>query len=146
MLTVHIEELKNYTPQLICSYLSQSPEKAYNIIIPREKINDDHNYNVFWNYHLAAYTGQLLYNVSVSFAHYVPCPGRNSPFRFEVQVTSLDSLAQTLFLIVNAFTDDVEATLNFLTAASGYLEKVFAGQLTAACESLINIATDHYQE
>ena len=74
------------------------------LIISIEHVEtDDKNLFIFLEYHNAAFAGQQLYNVSESFAYYVPCPEKQNPFRFELETSELKRLAAALAFIITRY-------------------------------------------
>src|SRR5688500_15541963 len=107
MQVVNLHDLKNYTTGLITELLSQQNDTMFEIIIPRDQFDpDDQDFPIFWQYHMAAFAGQQLYNVAESFAYEVPCPKKRNPFQFEIEVTTTKRLAAALAFISCGYFDN----------------------------------------
>jgi hypothetical protein len=144
MHSINIHDLKNYSTKLIAEFLSQQPDNEFEIIIPRDQIDpEDINYSIFWQYYSAAYAGQKLFNISESFAYYVPFPKKDFPFRFEITVIELKKLTLALrFIIIGYYSDD-EGMLRFHEEASKYFDDSFKGKIDSNCWGLLSIANQY---
>jgi hypothetical protein len=144
MQRINLHDLKNYTAGLIAELLSQQNDNAFEIIIPREPLDpDDKDFSIFWQYHMAAYAGQQLYNVAESFAYDVLCPKKLTAFRFEIEVSETERLAAALAFICCGYFDNDEAMLKFNQDAADYLSNSFEGTISCATWGLLSIANDH---
>ena len=144
MQVVNLHDLKNYTSGLIIELLSQQNDTMFEIIIPRDQFDpDDKDFSIFWQYHMAAFAGQQLFNVAESFAYDVPCPKKRKPFRFEIEVTNNKLLAAALAFISCGYFDNNKAMLKFNQDAADYLSASFEGKIDCATWGLLSIANDH---
>src|SRR5258708_1136922 len=74
-----LQDLKNYSGGINDEILMKQDDKTFEIIIPRDPLDpDDKDFSVFWQYHMAAFAGQQLFNASESFAYDVPCPKKQT--------------------------------------------------------------------
>ena len=144
MQTINLHDLKNYTPRLITELLSQQNDNTFEIIIPRDQLDpDDKNFSIFWQYHMAAFAGQQLYNVAESFAYDVPCPKKQTAFRFEIEVCNPKRLASALAFISCGYFDNDDTMLRFNQGAADYLSDSFEGKIDCPTWGLLHIANDY---
>lgn len=144
MQTINIHDLKNYNAKLILEYLSVQQEKAFEIIIPHDQVDpDDKNFSIFWQYHTAAYAGQQLFNVSESFAYYVPCPKKQNSFRFELEVSDIKRLATALAFIITGYYENNITMLRFNEEAAKYLNDAFNSKTDSDTWGLLYIANNY---
>jgi hypothetical protein len=144
MNSINIYDLKNYNVRLIEEYLFQQNDKAFEIIIPRDQYDDeDINFSIFWQYYTAAYAGQKLYNISRSFAYYVPCPEKQNPFRFEIEVAGIDRLAAVLAFILTGYHTKDDSVIRFNQEAAVYFSDAFEGKIDSETWGLLYIANKY---
>lgn len=141
MYSINIHDLKNYNTKLIAEYLSQQSDNEFEIIIPRDQYDEeDFNFSIFWQYYSAAYSGQKLFNISESFAYYIPCPHKQNSFRFEISVTDLKKLTVVLRFILAGYYSENDAMVRFHEEASKYFDDSFNGEMEPDCWGLLYIA------
>lgn len=144
MTSLLLPDLKNYNAKLIAEYLDQQGGNAFQIIIPKDRIDpEDINFSIFWQFHMAAYAGQKLYNVSESFAYYVPCPQSKNNFQFEIQVAEIKRLSPALAFIICGYYDNDKTMLRFNEEAAKFLTDSFEGKTECNTWGLLHIA-NHY--
>jgi hypothetical protein len=144
MTTINIHDLKNYNAKLTLEYLQQQNDKAFEIVIPRDQYDDeDLNFSIFWQYYTAAYAGQELYNVSTSFAYYVPCPKKQNPFRFEIEVPDIERLAPALAYIITGYNTNNDSMIRFNQEAAVYFSEAFEGKIDSDTWGLLYIANQY---
>lgn len=144
MITISIHDLKNYNANLISEYLFQQSDNAFEIIIPRDQYDpEDINFSLFWQYYTAAYAGQQLFNVSESFACYVPCPEKKKPFRFEIEVADIHRLAAALAFIITGYYTNSDSMIRFNQEAAIYFSDAYEGKTVSETWSLLHIANKY---
>jgi len=144
MNSINIHDLKNYNAKLIAEYLQQQSRNAFQIIIPKDRIDpDDINFSIFWQYHMAAYAGQKLYNVSESFAYTVPCPQSKNNFHFEIQVADIKRLSTALAFIICGYYDNDKTILRFNEEAATFLSDSFEAKTECNTWGLLHIANEY---
>ncbi|HMU46128.1 MAG TPA: hypothetical protein PKC72_07160 [Chitinophagaceae bacterium] len=144
MTTINIEHLKNYNRKLIAEYLFQYGDNAFDIIIPRDQFDkDDINFSIFWQYYTAAYAGQRLFNISTSFACYVPCPHKQQSFRFEIEVADINKLARALAYIITGYYVNNDSMIRFNQQAGIYFSDAYEGKTISETWSLLHIANKY---
>jgi hypothetical protein len=147
MQKINIHDLKNYNAKLIAEFLLERIDTLFEIIIPRDQVDpDDKDFSIFWQYHMAAYSGQQLHNVSSSFAYYVPCPTKQNSFRFEIEVTDIKRLVVALAFIITGYYDNDSAMLRFNEEASQYLCDSFEGKTDSDTWGLLYIANNYLKK
>jgi hypothetical protein len=144
MTSVNIHDLKNYNTKLIVEYLFQQNDNAFEIVIPRDQYDEeDINFSIFWQYYTAAYAGQKLFNISTSFAHYTPCPEKQNPFRFEIEVADVQRLASVLAFIITGYYTNNDSMIRFNQEAAIYFSDAFEGKADSETWSLLHIANKY---
>jgi hypothetical protein len=144
MQTINIHDLKNYNAKLITEYLFQQNDNAFEIIVPRDQYDEeDINFSIFWQYYTAAYAGQKLYNISTSFASYIPCPEKQNPFRFEIEVADIQRLAGVLAFIITGYYTKNDSMIRFNQEAAIYFSDAFEGKTDSETWSLLHIANKY---
>lgn len=144
MTTINIEHLKNYNRKLVAEYLLQQGDNAFEIIIPRDQFDtDDINFSIFWQYYTAAYAGQRLFNISTSFACYVPSPEKKNPFRFEIEVADIQPLAAVLAFIITGYYTNNDSMIRFNQEAGIYFSDAYEGKTISETWSLLHIANKY---
>ncbi|HVT84288.1 MAG TPA: hypothetical protein VHD35_03755 [Chitinophagaceae bacterium] len=144
MTSINIHDLKNYNAKLIAEYLFQQNDNAFEIVIPRDQYDDeDINFSIFWQYYTAAYAGQKLFNISTSFASYIPCPEKKNPFRFEVEVPDIHRLAAVLAFIITSYDTNDDSMIRFNQEAAVYFSEAFEGKTDSETWSLLHIANKY---
>jgi hypothetical protein len=144
MTSINIEHLRNYNTKLIIEYLQQQNDIAFEIIIPRDQYGEeDLNFSIFWQYYTAAYAGQKLFNIATSFAHYTPCPEKENPFRFEIEVADIEKLAAVLAFIIKGYYEKTNAMIRYNREAAIYFSDAFEGKTDSETWSLLHIANKY---
>jgi hypothetical protein len=118
----------------------------FEIIIPRRRFLPTHKkYQVFWEFHLAAYAGHLIAGVGEYFAYNVPSPHAQRPFRFEIHTRNHQSFIDALSGIITGIyfkqdINDFERSANkfFLDAFNINTDPVTIGLIIQANQILGN--------
>ena len=145
MFTIYIDDLAEYDFKTVYEYLHSQEATTFEIIIPKENaLGKSDQFYVFLDYYLAAYAGQLLSNVADAFSYYVPSVVQVSEFRFQLEVSNKEKLADVLFDIGKGYYDpgDLEEELTFYEKASHFHEEAW-DTLSAACWGLISVAAEY---
>jgi len=146
MHTINIYEFENYDHKAIYQYIMLQNETVYRVIVPKEmKKPECDNFDVLWEYHIAANIGQKLFEISDAFAYYVPSIYRKQAFAFDIELTDQEKLADILFFIITGlFEHDTETTIKFHEEATKLFTEAFENEdLEVACWGLIEIANRH---
>ena len=146
MHTINIDEFEGYDANGIYAYIMLHNYEEYKIIFPKETIKDvDVNFDVFWEYHIAAIIGQKLFEVADTFAYYVPSIYKKQPFSFDISIKDHEQLIDTLhFIITGVFENDTHITIKFHEEATKLFTEAFDNEeLLVACWGLIEIANRH---
>lgn len=149
MLKININEFYNYDSKAIYEFLFLQSETEFEITIPRNAgIGKADNYHIFVEYLTAAYAGQRLYEIAESFAYYVPSLHGKCPFLFEVSLTELGRMAETLYLIIHSINDKIptETFLTFHSLAADFLTNVFNDKIECNTWGLLWIANQYLQK
>lgn len=79
MITINLNEFRNYTSKDVYQFLMLQQANEFEIIIPKSyNPIDDESFIIFWEYHIMAYTGQKLFEISTEFSYNVPGPVLNN--------------------------------------------------------------------
>jgi hypothetical protein len=146
MHTININEFENYDAKAIYAYIMLHGAEEYKIIFPKETTKPaGDNFDIFWEYHLAAIIGQKLFEIADTFAYYVPSIYKRQPFSFDITIKDLEKLVDTLdFIITGIFETDVDITIQFHDEATRLFTEAFENEeLLVACWGLIEIANRH---
>ena len=103
MVSINIFEFTDYDPQALHEFILLQHETEFKIIIPRLPWEESNNIDLSVEFLHASYAGQLLGQLSTSFAYFVPCPGKSNPFYFEVTIPDLEKFSSTLHFIVQGY-------------------------------------------
>ncbi len=135
MTTINIHQFAGYTSSDIYQFVMLQAETDFQITIPKKTLAfKDDNFDVFIEYYQLGYAGQLLSEISTSFAYYVPCPSSKKQFVFELITDNAEKLSDLLYLFVQYFIDladmdiiekfDIDSTDFYLDAFDGKLDNV----------------------
>lgn len=139
--SINLTSLKNYDATLISDYLKMHPSRFYEIIIPKEPVNKEPDeFSIFYQYALASFAGQLLYNSSVSFSYKVPWPYSDQPFQFELEIENKEDLAKALAYIIEGYFTHDDEMLKFALEAAEYFDNAFIGETVSDIWGLLFIA------
>lgn len=149
MLKININDLSNYNSEDVYEFLFLQNETEFEITIPKRIIaRNDENYEVFVEYLSAAYAGQRLSEIAVSFAYYVPSVFNLNPFLFQVIITEMEKLADLLYLIIQG-TQNTSGNKPFLTfhgLAADFLNDAYDCKLKCNTWGLLHIANQYLQK
>ncbi len=145
MLTISINEFTGYDSKSLYEFLMLQNQTEFKIKIPKIYIPGDDNFQVFWEYHQAAYVGHQLAEIARSFAYYVPAPSKLRPFIFEVEIKDIEIFADQLSSIINAYDENTleELVIPFQEAACEFFIAAYDNKLVPHTWGLLVIANDH---
>jgi hypothetical protein len=145
MHTIRLREFQNYERELIYEYLVLQNETEYRILYPKSTVDPTtERYMIFWEYHLVAYMGHKLSEISESFAYYVPAPNAKHPYLFDIVVNDPGKLADTLYYLISVFYEkDHQAMFDFEEEAADHSSDAYHEKIQAACFGLIYIASQY---
>ncbi len=146
MQTISLSDLKNYDQALIKEYLEKYPLNQFKIIFPRmdkSKNEDLLPPPAFWDFHLAAWAGQLLKNIAQSFSMFIPDPESNSPIYFNVYIQNREKLVKVLSHCEAGFFQESDEMIRFHDEALKYFRDAFEGETTSHCWGLLYVAKDY---
>lgn len=124
MITINLNEFYNYKSKDFYKFLILQHANEFEIIIPKTyNPIDDENFIIFWEYHIMAYTGQKLFDISSEFSYFVPSAGSKQPFKFIVKINDLEKLVDLLYELILVLQEDdlTDTTTEFQLAASTFL-------------------------
>lgn len=143
MTTINLNEFSNCTKTGIYKFLLSQQAKEFEIII-RKTYNpvDDESFIIFWEYHIMAYAGQKLFELSSGFSYFVPGAGSKQPFKFIAEINDLAKLADVLYdlAVVLQEDDPANATTGFQSAALSFFNDAYDGKVEAATWGLLTLA------
>ncbi len=145
MLTISINEFTGYDSKSLYEFLMLQNQTAFKIKIPKIYVPGDDNFQVFWEYHQAAYVGHLLSAISESFAYNVPAPSKLQPFIFEIEIKDVEVFADQLSIIIIAFDDLApdELAIPFQEAACEFFIAAYDEKLVPHTWGLLVVANDN---
>jgi hypothetical protein len=117
-------------------------ETAYRIIMHKETDTLSDRFDIMWEYHLAGFIGLKLFEISETFAYYVPAVQLKQPFFFELTISDPEKLADTLyFVITGLYENNQDITLQFHEQATNHFINAFQEEeMQPACFGLLEIA------
>lgn len=138
---INIKLLQYDNASHIEQYLSPFRNKKFEFIIPRNIFTSGNDsYDLLWQYHTAAYAGQLLADASSQFSYYIPDPKSHDAFRFKIQPGNITLLSENLAHIIGGMFTEEDTVLGFQQEAADYLDNVFEGKKDSDTWGLIHIA------
>ena len=146
MFTIPIDELADYDFKTIYDYLLSQQQTSFEILIPKENaLGKDDQFYVFLDYYLAAYAGEKLAEVATVFSYYVPSVNQVSQFKFELEVSDIEKLADVLYSIVYGYYDpgdDGDDGFSFYEKAAQFHQDAWE-TFEAACWGLVTTAAEY---
>jgi hypothetical protein len=143
MLTINITQFEGYTTKDFLKYLQIQQPPILEVILPKESDSTDWDM-IHIDYCKAAYSGQLLHDLSTDFFHNIPEPDTKSYFVFIVVTTEYEALAAHLYWLMASYTgmceDDDYAKLD--CDAADWISQLH-GDEQLACPEFISIFYDY---
>jgi hypothetical protein len=146
MHTLNLSELEHYDASSIYQYLLIHDDKQLEIVIHKETVTGvNDNFEIFWEYYLAAFIGQKLSAIAKTFSYYVPSTYVKEVFRFLITVDNWDALTDILhYLVTGIYETDTDTNILLHHEGAAFLEKASEEQPTdIACWGLLDIAHKH---
>ena len=145
---IDINELKNYSPELIEEFLAPlaAADERLEIIVPKPvKDAASVDWSVFYIYAFGAYIGEVLFKASASFTYSVPCPTLSDPFIFTVDCRNLPGLVKAISDVVKGY---CEQDFDFEHDAYMYYVDAFKDDSTSSSGvwGLLYIATEFFEK
>jgi hypothetical protein len=143
MHTIQLLEFTDYEQKDIHAYLLTNNETHYRIIVKKDFIAPvDDNMDIAAEYYDAIYYGQKLAALSSDFCYYVPSQFSASPFVYELSITDMEQLADTLFYLIRGILPDEETnhiTDKYQEEKEFFWQQYCDGNIDAVCRGLIYI-------
>lgn len=138
---IDISMFKNYSQKRIEECLCRMKQNYFQIVIPK-KFPDFNSADIAMSYYSGAYIGQLLKDISSSFAYYIPSPQKASDFIFEIEATGMDKLAGVIEFLIRSFFDTgkPEDHSHFDMMAANYGIACCTRKRKSDCPGLLSIA------
>ncbi|MBS1744244.1 MAG: hypothetical protein JST81_14535 [Bacteroidetes bacterium] len=149
MTTINLKDLYNVNQQNIYVLLLNAQTQHFEIIIPKtHNPVDDDEFLIFWEYHIIAYAGQQLSDMSTEFTYNIPFPNSTKHFVFEIKTKEFEKLAELLYMIQNCFynEDHLDSTIDFQFKASQYFNDAFDNKIESATWGLLASANNFLSE
>ncbi|MEP7111362.1 MAG: hypothetical protein ABI760_25425 [Ferruginibacter sp.] len=153
MITININEFRGYDLNAIKEFLELQNDRAFQIVIPKlTTAIKDNNFEVFLEYTLTAYAGQLLSEIGEPFSYYVPSVYEERPYVFDVEIEELDKFASILFTIIATFNEGIKneddkerikARVRFEYAASRFYSNACEDDTIVETWGLLSIANEY---
>lgn len=117
-------------------------QNEFKIVIPKSyNLTEEESFEIFWEYHIMAYTGQKLYEISSEFSYNVPSARSIHPFIFIINVNDLEKLADVLYdLVLLRQEDDLDVTTAFQLAASNFFIDAYDNRVEPVTWGLLTMA------
>ena len=146
MLEINISEFIDYDQKGLHEYLLLHEETSFQVAMPKSSLAyKEENYIIYWQYYLAALSGQRLAEISSSFEYFVPSEVLPTDFVFRFEATDMERLSEVLFIIINGCYHVNEAYNKFHDEGTIFYESAMQGKIKAATWGLLRIA-DKYLE
>ena len=143
MHTLVLNELQGCNFSGVYSYLMENPDSFYSIHLNKIYPGKKDYYSTFNNYSFAAFIGEKLFEVSETFAYWVPPDLVKEPFIFELQVRDIDHFGDVLFYIISSYLNkDKDLYATFEAAVWKFYDVAWHGEPDYACWGLITVADE----
>jgi hypothetical protein len=142
MTTFNLNEFEHYSAVDIYTYIMMQSEKEFRIIMHKETDTNSDRFDIMWEYHLAALIGHKLFEVSETFAYYVPSVHLKQPFFFELSTNDPEKLADALYFIITGLYENNQGiTIQFHEQATNHFINAFDDvEMQPACFGLLELA------
>lgn len=146
MLEINLSEFEDYDQKAIFEYLGLHDDTSYQVSMPKTAlaIKSD-NYIIYWHYYLAAWSGQLLSEISTQFEYFVPSEFLPVDFLFQFNTTDKEKLSEVLFQVINGCYHDNELYNSFHDKGTIFYENAISDKSKAATWGLIRIAEKYLE-
>ncbi|MEO6669464.1 MAG: hypothetical protein ABIN36_08310 [Ferruginibacter sp.] len=124
-------------------------QNEFEIIIPKTyNPIDDESFIIFWEYHIMAYAGQKLFEISSEFSYNVPDAGSKQPFKFIVTINNLEKFADLLYELTLVLQEDdlTGTTTKFQLAASNFFNDAYDNEVESVTWGLLTMANSFLSE
>ncbi|MEO7529858.1 MAG: hypothetical protein ABIS69_00560 [Sediminibacterium sp.] len=149
MITLNLSEFKDFNFKEVYKFIMLQTQNEFEIIVPKtyNPIDDD-SFIIFWEYHIMAYTGQKLFEISSEFSYYVPAAESKQPFKFIVKINDLEKLADLLYELIHVLKEDdlTDTTTEFQLAASTFFNDAYDDKEEAVTWGLLTLANSFLSE
>ena len=149
MITINLNEFSNYTSKDVYQFLMLQQTNEFEIIIPKSyNPTDDESFIIFWEYHIMAYAGQKLFDISSEFSYNVPGAGTKQPFKFIVKINDLEKLVDLLYELICVLQEDdlTDTTTEFQLAASTFFNDAYDDKVEPVTWGLLTLANTFLSE
>lgn len=146
---IDITELMDYDAASIYKYIMLQNTNEYEITMYKCTTNPiEEPFDVFWEYYMAAFIGQKLFEVSDTFSYYVPSVYKMDEFKFYIEVSDNEKLIDPLSFVIPGFFDvGEEIPPKFHQQAHEFFQEAFDYEgLLVGCWGLLEIANRHLAE
>ena len=149
MITINIAEFKHYDFKAIYKFVMLQTQDEFEIIIPKSyNPIDDESFIIFWEYHIMAYAGQKLFDISSEFSYFVPGACSKQSFRFIVKINDLEQLTDLLYELIRVLQEDdlTDTTTEFQLAASTFFNDAYDDKVEPVTWGLLTMANNFLSE
>ena len=149
MITINISEFKAFSFKDVYKFIMLQTQDEFEIIIPKSyNPIDDESFIIFWEYHIMAYTGQKLFEISSVFSYSVPDAGSEQPFEFIVTIHNLEKFADLLYELIRVIHEDdlTDTTTEFQLAASTFFNDAYDNKIEPVTWGLLTLANTFLAE
>jgi len=148
MQVIRLEELKNYSPEIITEFLL--PAGTGELHLDLYKTHSETWYNlegIFWNYTIAAWAGRLLGDCSEQISCTAPEAGdKLIPFSFTLRYANRQELAVILYKITTGIYGNKKQVLKFHALASYHFEQAWYQKQNSPLKPLLVIANKYLEQ
>ena len=141
MLEIKIAEFGDYDRDALFEYLSLQEQHNFRLVMSKKSLaHKDENYIIYWNYYLAAFVGQKLYDLSSRFEYFVPSEHAPLDFIFLFETKDIAKLSEVISEIINGCYHDNEAYTKFHNEGSKFYDAAISGKIRSATFGLLRVA------
>ena len=145
MNSIYLDDFEDYELNTIYNFIISQDGNGFEVFIPKENALGEHEqFFVFLDYYLAAYAGERLAELASSFSYYVPGANMVTNFKFELEVTDKEKLADVIYEIVQGYYDTGNANeeVSFYEKAAAFHDHAWEN-FEAACWGLVARAAEY---
>ncbi len=149
MHTIDIHEFIDYDSASIYKYIMLQNTTEYKVTMYKCTDNPvEDPFDVFWEYYMAAFIGQKLFEISDTYSYYVPPVNATDIFKFFIKISDPEKLIDVLsFVIPGFFVKDEDVADKFQQQAHDFFQEAFDNEeLLVGCWGLLEIANRHLAE
>lgn len=150
MHTINLMEFADYEYKDLYAYFMLKNETVFRIIMPKDVIaSKADKIMIVTEYYDALYFGQKLSELSDDFCYNVPSEYSASPFAYELSITDIEKLAETLFYLIRGIVLDSETTdvmEKYWDDKEEFWTQYCNDEIVPVCQGLLHIMENNLNE